>query len=444
MAGKYVLANISRSQLVWPQLFVRVPPIRVFCASFLALLGSAAGLRGWEFSERSISPSGQFIIYGADPGLRGSVSALAEQTKANLLSVLRERDGWKIPIVINLQPPAVNLPELPPAELRFNQTETGVKFQLDLTLSSKIRPAAIQRQLERVIIVEIIYRKQTGISAEDVYVDPPAWLVDGLLTSVPNQDRDSLAILLSTSTRAPTLAAFLNQRPEALGSSAHEVYRAYSFVLVQTLIDSPGGRYRLGRYIDNLAFASSDPLADLRSSFPEVRDFESAWKSTIEKVSTSLDRSILTFSQTDEKLSELLKSPAQNERGESISLEDLSRAKPRRTPLREFSQKLVFLINRANPILCPVIQDYKQIADQLALGNRRGIAKRLAELRSRRAQLSVRMNDIDDYLNWFEASKMTTPSGIFDRLFETTNVNSQKPRRSDALSVYLDAMELEF
>jgi hypothetical protein len=39
---------------------------------------------------------------------------------------------------------------------------------------------------------------------------------------------------------------------------------------------------------------------------------------------------------------------------------------------------------------------------------------------------------------------METPSGMFDRSFETTEVDSEKPRRRDSLSVYLDAMELEF
>ena len=72
--------------------------------------------------ERSVSPSHQFIIYGADKTLRGAVSELAEQTKANLLALLGQRDRWKTAIVINLQPEQANLPEIPPAELRLSQT----------------------------------------------------------------------------------------------------------------------------------------------------------------------------------------------------------------------------------------------------------------------------------------------------------------------------------
>ena len=48
-----------------------------------------------ELPERSVSTSHQFIIYGGDVTLRGAVSELAEQTKGNLLALLRQRNRWK-------------------------------------------------------------------------------------------------------------------------------------------------------------------------------------------------------------------------------------------------------------------------------------------------------------------------------------------------------------
>src|SRR5467141_5020659 len=88
-----------------------------------ALLGcSIVGLPAATPIERSLSPSGQFIIYGGDAAWRGTVSALAERTKANLLALLQRRDQWTTAAVINLQPRAPNLPEIPSAALRFSQT----------------------------------------------------------------------------------------------------------------------------------------------------------------------------------------------------------------------------------------------------------------------------------------------------------------------------------
>ena len=413
----------------------------------LALLIATPGLCGFGFAERSVSPSGQFVIYGADPGSRGAVSALAERAKANLLSLLKQSDEWKIAIVINLQSPAPSVPEMPAIAFWFSQTEAGPKFQLDLTLSQNITPAEIERELARVILVEMIYRDQTGISAGDVFVEPPGWLVDGLIESAPNPDRASLAASLSIPAGPPTLAEFLNQRPETLDSTARQLYRAYSFVLVQTLIATPTGASRLGRFIANLSPVSNDPLAELRVSFPEISDLEKAWKLKMAELTASCERELLTFSQTDEKLEERLNARLWNEEGGPVSFENISLVKPnasQRIALREFNRELLLLATRANPLLRPVIQDYQQIADRLALGRTHGLAKRLTELKSLRARISARMNDIDDYLNWFEAAKMETPSGMFEDPVDKAGRDSQKPKRRDPLSVYLDATQLEF
>src|SRR5690348_5855454 len=125
------------------------------------IIASKAG--GLDLAQRTVSPSGQFVVYGADASDRGSVSDLAERTKKNVLAVLRRRDDWKIPIVINLQPRAANLPELRQSEIQFNRTEAGMKLQLDLPISAQITAEGIERELERVILLEMMYRKAAGV-----------------------------------------------------------------------------------------------------------------------------------------------------------------------------------------------------------------------------------------------------------------------------------------
>src|SRR5215510_12076202 len=61
--------------------------------------------------EHSTSPSRQFVIFGADAKVRGAISGLAEQTKTNLLGLLRQRDDWQTPVVVNLQAQQANAPE---------------------------------------------------------------------------------------------------------------------------------------------------------------------------------------------------------------------------------------------------------------------------------------------------------------------------------------------
>src|SRR2546425_2934613 len=142
--------------------------------------------------ERSVSPSRQFVIYGADAALRGAVSNLAERTKADLLVLLRQRDNWTVSIVVNLQPQQASLPEVPPADLRFSQTGFGLKLQLDLIVSQNLDVSLIERELLRAILLEMMYRKESQIAAGTVFVEPPDWLIEGVLALVPGRDREYL------------------------------------------------------------------------------------------------------------------------------------------------------------------------------------------------------------------------------------------------------------
>src|SRR5204863_8025054 len=176
-------------------------------------------------SEHSTSPSRQFVIYGADAKVRGAVSGLAEQTKANLLALLRQRDGWKTPIVVNLQPQQANLPEIPPADLRFSQTGFGIKLQLDLTISKNLDVSLVERQLLRAILLEMIYRNQPHVTAGAVLVEPPDWLIEGALALAPGRERGPLIEALGNTEKALPLDKFLRQRLELLDSAGRSLYR---------------------------------------------------------------------------------------------------------------------------------------------------------------------------------------------------------------------------
>src|SRR5438445_3058866 len=163
-------------------------------------------------TERSLSPSRQFVIYGSDAALRGAVSDLAERTKANLLVLLRQRDNWTVPIVVNLQPQQANLPEVPPAGLRFSQTGFGLKLQLDLTISQNLDVSLVERELLRAILLEMIYRKESHIATGTVFVEPPDWLLDGVLALAPGCDREYWLDALTTANKTVPIESILSQR----------------------------------------------------------------------------------------------------------------------------------------------------------------------------------------------------------------------------------------
>ena len=78
-----------RSQCDYHRVFINMKPAAI---SILLLSLFARQVLYAATVERSVSPSRQFVIYGAGTQLRGAVSDLAERTKADFLALLRQRD----------------------------------------------------------------------------------------------------------------------------------------------------------------------------------------------------------------------------------------------------------------------------------------------------------------------------------------------------------------
>jgi hypothetical protein len=55
------------------------------------------------------------------------------------------------------------------------------------------------------------------------------------------------------------------------------------------------------------------------------------------------------------------------------------------------------------------------------------------------------MRQIDDYMNWFEATNLAGPSGEFADYMRAAERADQPPRtKRDLISVYLDVLETQF
>lgn len=413
-------------------------------------------IAGWLFvsaaqPDRSVSPSRQFVIFGADDVVRGAVSGLAEQTKSNLLALLRQRDDWKTPVIVNLQPQQANTPEIPPADLRFSQTGFGIKLQLDLTISKNLDVSLVERKLLRAILLEMIYRKQPHITAGALLVEPPDWLIDGALALGPGRDRGPLIEAIASTEKPLPLENFLRQRHEVLDYTGRTLYRAYSFALVQMLLDEKNGAARLAKYIDHLTDSSTDPFADLTAQFPFLADdTQAAWDLALNRLKSLQTFRLLTFGESERRLEELLriKVSEPNKPEKLMSLDDLTRHKPstaEKMALDQLRRDLLFFVPQANPVLRPIAREYQEIAALLVRGKRRGMVKRLSRLEVMRQRLASRMSDIDDYMNWFEATQMRSGSDNFSNYLKAADQSELPgPKRRDPLSVYIDALEDQF
>lgn len=424
--------------------------MRVLVLCFgIAICGSAIAIEPFSPIERSVSTSRQFFVYGVNAQLRGTIADAAEQVKANTLAIMGQPDNWKTPIVINLQFPQANIPDVPDAALYFSQTGAGLKLQLDLVITGDLRAPRIQRELLRAILLERMYRNQPDLAVGTVYVQPPDWLLDGLLAAAPGQDRRALAETVSPMLANPaSLENFLRQHADLLDAPARELYRAGSLALVQLLLDAGDGTPRLVHSIDSLPGSPNDPVAALQSEFRQARvdDLDKAWQAKLHDLAGPLRYELLSFAESERRLAATLQIKIPSKASEkSVRLEDLAGTKlsaAQKKALILAGENLTLLGATSNPLMRPIVSEYQQIAQLLAAGKGKGLSKRLAKVKSSRTRLVSRMSDVDDYLNWFEATQMKTPSDQFaDYLRAATERDSTNPRRRDAISVYLDVVE---
>jgi len=137
-----------------------------------------------------------------------------------------------------------------------------------------------------------------------------------------------------------------------------------------------------------------------------------------------------------------------NEPVKLVRLDELTQHKlsaSEKMALDQLKRDLMSLIPQTNPVLRPIGREYEEIIALLARGKRRGVPKRLARLEITRQQLAARMTEIDDYLNWFEATQMNSGSGNFTGYLKALDQSQvPAPRRHDPLSVYVDALEDQF
>ena len=442
---KHDAAAIAWTLVIW--LNFGFPSVKAFaCLIFGYLFLAANGAASIIPLERSVSSSRQFIVYGTTTPLRGAVAEVAEKTKANLLNVIQQRDNWRIPIILNLQFPQANEPDIPPAQLRFSQTGAGLKIQLDLTIASDFDALVLRRQLLRVVILEMMYRRSSDLPAGSVYVEPPDWLVEGVLAADPSRDRTPIVNAVNplvSQNRVASLEEFLGRHFSFLDSPGQLVYRGYALAFVQLLLNEPGGPDRLTTYITNLSQSSSDQMSDLKAQFPVLAagaDSDALWKSSVANLG-AMNYGLFTAAESERQLDDLL-----TNYGEKLT--KLARSKPNKSKLAELrplKEQLILLDARANPMVRPLVFEYEQIVAKITARKIKGLSAQFARAELRRKELRTRAGDIDDYMNWFEVTKSGEDSGAFTGyLRAAARAHEPQPRRRDPLSVYLDSLEAQF
>ncbi|MGB8464672.1 MAG: hypothetical protein WCE49_06985, partial [Terrimicrobiaceae bacterium] len=119
-------------------------------------------------------------------------------------------------------------------------------------------------------------------------------------------------------------------------------------------------------------------------------------------------------------------------------LQAVARTNSGRYVLRQKAEDLLRLEARSHPLLRPIVEEYRMIASQLAVKPRKNLETRIRKNMLLQQAVVKRSDEMEDYVNWFEATRLDTPSREFDSAFEGSALSFP---RNDAVSRQLDDVE---
>jgi hypothetical protein len=427
-----------------------------------ALLQAAVSCFAVDLRHRSVSSSGQFVIYCDDRNARGRIATFAEETKAEVLRALHENDDWKFPIVLSIEPEPDPQTQAAPITTRLVSTIAGPKVDVAVRIPDDPSRVFLQRHIIHALLLDMAYRDRPPIKGGEHYAEPPWWLVEGMLQSIRShigmRDPDIFKSIVNTE-KLPALDKLLGQPPLHLDTAAGAVDRACALGLVEALARLPAGQANLGRFIRAWPDAGGDSLTLLTKHFPALgassQSLAKWWTLQLAALGKSDTWRGLSPVEADTELAALLTleisagKPPRNERFALRDFESYIRLPGARPALRIAQVKLATLGTKAHILFQPIVAEYEEACALLATGKTKGIAERLDKAERFRASVLQRHGMIADYLNWYEATQTPGSTGEFDRYLRAVESHDAKQRQpappaDPSIAEYLDTLEQEF
>ncbi len=430
---------------------------RCWLAAFLILL--AADSAAVELKNRSTSSTGQFVVYCDDRPLRGRVTTFVEETKADILRILRLRDAWTMPIVLTMDAAAPGEARQP-VTVQLVNTVAGPKIDVVVRLGADPSDVFLQRHIIRAVLLEFMYRDRPRLKPDEHYVEAPWWIVQGIIEIIRRRDDGVDSNTFKSIVKAdklPALEGFLDRPPRQLDSTAGSVDRACALCLVEALLSMPGGEKKTTNFLLRWPEANGDTMPALRTHFPEFNESGQTlakwWALQLTRFAKSDQWQGQTLAETDRELTAALELSINADgkgRMESFKLADFEKYTklPGARPALQVAQvKIVTLSTRANPLFRPILTEYEAIAGALSARKTRGIAKRITEIETYRLNLIQRMGAITDYLNWYEATQPGARAGGFEKFLKAAQAQRRNSEpvipTSPRITEYLDELEKE-
>ena len=266
-------------------------------------------------------------------------------------------------------------------------------------------------QVPQFLITALLLRQYYGKTAPvpgSVVPHYPLWMTRGL---------GSLAFQSSSTAGAfpssPELEAFLTQRvPDSENVSLLRHYDAIASLLVRSGLNDDSGKKAFRAWI-----GCYDPSVSSWQPSPwvegwDMRSVERRWNLGLHAPNRN-DHFPGIIQRASATLGEFRLIMEEGRSGKE-SLADVARERGGEFRLEKLSERLTALRLQANPLIAPLVER----AIKLVVTAKRLPPKRIRQeedqLRQEYLSLGKKAREIEDYLDWCEATKVMTRSGLFD------------------------------
>ncbi|MEI8310857.1 MAG: hypothetical protein WCH98_08885 [Verrucomicrobiota bacterium] len=424
-------------------------PLTSLC--LLALFAGASEAREAAFAGKSISASGQFVIYSKDATRRTNLAQRADEARAQWLQKIDSDDTSNHPIIIQdligSPKPRGNAGILTGI---FEGDGGAMKVQTDIYDAAVFHGQALETEIYRALGLDRIYRNHPP-KAGKAFHSPPAWLLEALAEERRIKESgppEGVYATLLKSEHPPKIEDFLKAKPELMEATSLTLYRTQAVALIKALQQLPEGPKGLGAFLDSLAENDAD-IKSLLAAYPSLQNSPSRlgkiWTLSIARNSASKGVEPYSIGETARALHDLLdvsaevdpKKTALGKVTGAAAFPPLAKSAGGPYLMRQKSAEFMALEFRAHPLLRPVIAEYRKITTELASKPKKNMTKQIDETGKILDLLLQRTGKVNDYLNWFEATQLDTLSENF---LEVTSP-PEAPKRTDPISAYLDAIE---
>lgn len=220
----------------------------------------------------STSPTGQFVVHGADLKIRTEIGQRCEAVAAEMQRLLQDSTDGAIPIVIAIRTAPDLNPNLPAVSPNISQLAHG-GFHLQVTVQARpdFNPNDLRTELIRLLLVERILREHKTIAPKGRIL--PDWLLVGVHEALDFRSRTKPSALFAAvfgTGRVYGIEEILEVNLTNLDALSRAIYDTSCCALVLALLDQPDGPLAFRKFLSALPVDPRNNKELLTQWFPSL------------------------------------------------------------------------------------------------------------------------------------------------------------------------------